>query len=129
MPEWDGTERRKNSMNGKEIISEIKSRLDVLETMWQERWRNHDLQADDRQKSVCGKLNEIKEDIADIKTNAIALDKAATVLMGNMDTRLANLPCKERASIYTSVKTQIKYLWGVLLTLLAGIVGTIWWKK
>jgi len=125
---WDGTERRKNGINGREIINEVKSRLDILETRFEDRWASHDKMADDRQKATCGKLDEIRKDVSEVKTNAVALDKASTILIGTIDTKLASLPCKERASWYSSMRSQMIAIWVFLSGIVLAIIGA-WVKK
>ncbi len=119
---YDGPERRKNG-NG-----DIEIHLVKLKVKFDERWKAHDQQADDRQKATCQKLDDIKQDIVGIKINAIALDKTATILMGTINERLATLPCKERAGFYRSFTNQIKVLWGFVVAIVLLIVGE-WVKK
>ena len=125
---WDGVERRKNGINGRQIIGEMKSRVDILETRFDDRWTMHDKMAEDRQRVTCTKLGEIKADIEVIKINANVLDKTTTTLMASIDTKLANLPCKERQSWYSSMKGQLIVLWAFISAIALTIIAS-WVNK
>jgi hypothetical protein len=121
---WDGVERRKNSMNGEQIVKEIDSRLLTLETKFEERWKFHDTQADDRQKATCKKLDEIKTEIEGLKDSFVSLDKTTLMMVNNVNERITKLPCDKRAGLYN----QVKFLWGIVGLIIAAIVAE-WIKK
>jgi hypothetical protein len=122
--EWDGIERRKNAMNGEQIVKEIDIRLVTLETKFEDGRKFHDEQANERQKITCHKLDDIKANISTLQNNFVSLDKATILATASVNERITKLPCEKRAGLYN----QVKIMWGVLLLVIAAIVGE-WVKK
>jgi len=95
-------------MNGEfaELYREIDGRVTRLETKVEERWKAHSDTA------------KIRYDVAEKKF----IDLFA--LCGEIRDKVADLPCKERHSIYTNMNRQL----GVLWTLVTLIIGALVWR-
>ena len=115
-------------MNGEEIVKEIDTRLVKLETRFEERWTNHDKQADDRQKATCIKLDDIKESIDKLNAEFVSLDKTTILMVNTVNERITKLPCDRQAGLFSGITTQVKFIWGVLI-LMVGAIITDWVKK
>ena len=121
MSEYNGPERRANSINGKEIVNEIKIDIATLETRFEERWKSHDSQADERQKATCNKMDDIRTDISTLNANFVSLDKTTVLMINTLNERITKLPCETRSNWYQSISKQIAFMWvvvsGMCLTL------------
>src|SRR3990167_2751426 len=125
MSEYNGPERRANSMNGKEIVNEIKIDIATLETRFEERWKSHDSQADERQKATCNKMDDIRTDISTLNANFVSLDKTTVLMINTLNERITKLPCESRKSWYQSMSRQVAFMWviiGVYIVVLFGII-------
>jgi hypothetical protein len=88
--------------------NDIENRLTILETTFNERWRNHDKRSEEVWTNIQKSISEIQTIQAktNLKLNDILLE---------MTKNLGSLPCESHLEIINSNKKQIKWIWGIFI--------------